>query len=148
MANTIGATGSPTTTSATNSNVLTQAVNQTLGKDDFLKLLTTELKNQDPLQPLDNKDFIAQMAQFSSLEQMNNVAKGVEELKTGLMAQNQQALLAQGAALIGKQVTAEALDGSLLTGVVESVKWAGGLLQVQVGTQSFDLDKVREIRQA
>lgn len=148
MADSTGAIGIATTATGSNSNTITKAVNRTLGKDDFLKLLTTELRNQDPLQPLDNKDFIAQMAQFSSLEQMNNVAQAVNDLKTGLMAQNQQSLLAQGAALIGKQVTAEAGDGSTVTGIVESVTWADGVLQVQVGTQSFALDKVQEIRQA
>ncbi|MDI6812870.1 MAG: flagellar hook capping FlgD N-terminal domain-containing protein [Desulfitobacteriaceae bacterium] len=142
MTSNISSIGSSTTTTG---NALTNAVNQTLGKDDFLKLLTTELKNQDPMQPLDNKDFIAQMAQFSSLEQMNNVATAVNDLKTSLTAQSQQTLLAQGAALIGRQVTVTAADGSNVVGTVASVKWANGLLEVQVGTQSFDLDKVTEI---
>ncbi len=45
-----------------------------LGKDSFLKLMMTQLQHQDPLSPMDNKDFIAQMAQFSSVEQMANIA--------------------------------------------------------------------------
>ena len=45
----------------------------TLGKDDFLKILMTQLQNQDPLNPMQDKDFVAQMATFSSLEQMTNM---------------------------------------------------------------------------
>ena len=144
ISGTTGSTGS----SAAPASPVSSAVNQTLGKDDFLKILAAELQNQDPMQPVDNTNFIAQMAQFSALEQMNNVAQAVDELRSALMAQSQQSLLAQGAALIGKQVTATAADGSTVTGTVDSVKWADGLLQVQVGTQAFSLDQVQEIGQA
>lgn len=52
----------------------TQAVNQTrLGKDDFLNLLVTQLRYQDPLEPLQDSDFVAQLSQFSSLEQLENI---------------------------------------------------------------------------
>ena len=51
-------------------------VSSVLGKDAFLELLVTQLQNQDPLNPMDDKEFIAQLAQFSSLEQMSNVADG------------------------------------------------------------------------
>lgn len=51
-----------------------------LGKDDFLKILMTQLQNQDPMNPMQDKDFIAQMATFSSLEQMTNMNKTMEKL--------------------------------------------------------------------
>ncbi|MDI9370223.1 MAG: flagellar hook assembly protein FlgD [Synergistaceae bacterium] len=69
-------------TTATNSPA-TEAVrdvNNDLGKDAFLKILITQLSNQDPLDPLKDKDFIAQMAQFSTLEQMTNMNKSIEQM--------------------------------------------------------------------
>ena len=54
--------------------------NGALGKDAFLQILITQLQNQDPTSPMDDKEFIAQMAQFSSLEQMQNMTKAIGDL--------------------------------------------------------------------
>ena len=51
-----------------------------LGQDAFLKLLTTQLANQDPLQPQDNGEFLAQLAQFSSLEKLTSIETSIKEL--------------------------------------------------------------------
>ncbi|BAU27673.1 flagellar basal-body rod modification protein FlgD [Aneurinibacillus soli] len=69
-----------------------------LGKDDFLRILVTQLQNQDPTQPLQDREFIAQMAQFSTLEQMTNMNKMMSTL-----AESQT--LGGLSGMIGKNVT-------------------------------------------
>lgn len=76
---------------------------QSMGKEEFLSLLIAQLKNQDPLSPMDNTEFTAQMAQFSSLEQLFNVNDNLVNLQAlSASVSNTQAL-----SLIGKEVTAE-----------------------------------------
>jgi flagellar basal-body rod modification protein FlgD len=78
----------------------TSSTTQTLGKDAFLKLFVTQLRYQDPLSPMDNTQFIAQLAQFSSLEQLNNISTQLQDL---LLFQNSLQNTAT-TNLIGKQV--------------------------------------------
>jgi len=66
-------TAAPGTVTPEDIGLETGAAGGKLGKDEFLELLTTQLTNQDPLEPMDNTEMIAQMAQFSSLEQMQNL---------------------------------------------------------------------------
>ncbi|MEW6050482.1 MAG: flagellar hook capping FlgD N-terminal domain-containing protein [Candidatus Zixiibacteriota bacterium] len=80
---------------------------QSLGKDDFLQLLVTKLQNQDPLQPMQDEDFIAQLAQFSSLEQMNNIAEGISTSNQWDYLQMQSLNNAMASSLIGKDIKAE-----------------------------------------
>lgn len=92
---------------ATNSNgdAITSST-QSLGKDEFLQLLVAKLQYQDPLNPMEDEDFIAQLAQFSSLEQMNNIASGISNSNEldYLMMQSLNNVMASG--LIGKDAEA------------------------------------------
>ncbi|MCR2820716.1 flagellar hook assembly protein FlgD [Lederbergia panacisoli] len=78
-----------------------KAGNDILGKDDFLKLLMVQLQNQDPMNPMQDKEFIAQMATFSSLEQMTNMGKSIEKL---VQFESQSSLIALSQ-FVGKEVT-------------------------------------------
>ncbi|MDE3838522.1 flagellar hook assembly protein FlgD [Bacillus methanolicus] len=93
-----------------------------LGKDDFLKILMTQLQNQDPLNPMQDKDFIAQMAQFSTLEQITNMGKSLENF---LKSQEQNYML-QASMMIGKTVTFLDANNEEKTAVVKSVSFKDG----------------------
>ena len=124
-------------------NTVTSATSEGLGKDDFLKLLVAQLKYQDPMSPMDNTQFISQMAQFSSLEQMTNVADAI----TSLTSLYSQSLLYQGAAMIGKTASYQAdIDSTeLTTGQVNSVRVQDNVLQVQVDDTWVDMGNILQV---
>jgi flagellar basal-body rod modification protein FlgD len=98
-----------TTSAASLGNALSSATGgQTMGKDDFLKLLIAQLKNQDPLAPQDNTQFVSQLAQFSSLEQ----GMGVNDRLDKMMLQNQGLANDNVINMVGQVAT---VKGSLLT---------------------------------
>lgn len=79
-----------------------------LGKNEFLQLLVTELRNQDIFNAADNKEFMGQLAQFSSLEQMQNVAAGLEHLASAQM-------MSYSSTLIGRTVEGVSMDDPSVT---------------------------------
>lgn len=112
-------------------NQTAREVNNQLGKDEFLKILIVQLQNQDPLNPMEDKDFIAQMAQFSTLEQMQNMGKDFQSLKA--------------MSLVGKMIYGEMnLDNSSqvipVLGRVDSAKFSNGRMYLQVGGYTLPLE--------
>jgi len=108
-----------------------------MGKDDFLKLLVAQLKYQDPSNPADSTQFLAQTAQFTQLEKLDALAKSNEALVT--------AQLSLGASnLIGKSITYTGLDGNNATGVVTSAT-LGSDPMVKIGDTEVALSKVKEV---
>jgi flagellar basal-body rod modification protein FlgD len=110
-----------------------------MGKDEFLKILITQLSHQDPTQPMQDKEFIAQMAQFSSLEQMTNVSSEISKVA---------ALLAKGQAvsLLGRMVEIAA-GSQIVEGTVDEVS-GGDYPQILVNGLFYDVSQVQKVRRA
>lgn len=108
------------------------------GQDAFMKLLLAQLKNQDPLKPMEDKEFIAQLAQFNSLNQLTQMNKTLGELMT---AQT----LSQGSALIGKTVTGVSDSGGVISGLVSGLKIVGDKVTLDVNGQNVPLDTVNSV---
>ncbi len=109
---------------------------QELGKDDFLKILMAQMTNQDPTSPMDNTQFIAQMAQFSSLEQMTNMSTNFEKLASMVSASEAQSLL-------GRTVEIDLGDTTAM-GVVEGAT-RNSSPQIQVNGMFYDMNKVKSV---
>lgn len=90
-----------------------------MGKDDFMKLLMTQLQNQDPLKPMDHHEFAAQLAQFGSLEQLQNIQKSIESLHTGYG----EGAKFNALGLIGKKVDASSSEVDLIGGQNVSLRF-------------------------
>jgi flagellar basal-body rod modification protein FlgD len=105
-------------------------------KDDFMKLMLAQLQNQDPMQPEDNSQFLAQTAQFNELEQMQDLNKTISA-----MADAQQ--LGQASSLIGKAVSATDDNDKSVTGAVTGVTLESGVAKLHLDSNTVvDLDKV------
>lgn len=113
-----------------------KATSQSLGKDDFLKLLIAQLSNQDPTSPMENTEFIAQMAQFSSLEQMTNMSTSFTQLADMLTA-------SEASSVIGRTVEVD-LNGEVLTGQVEAAT-RGSNPSVQINGMLYSMDQITKV---
>jgi len=114
---------------------------QALGKDAFLKILVTQLRNQDPLSPKDNSAFVAQMAQFTALEQMQNL-----NLLLGKLLDLQAG--AQAPALLDRLVTVRGEGGQQTSGRVQAVEYSDGKPWLVVDGQRFGMGAVQKIAPA
>jgi flagellar basal-body rod modification protein FlgD len=113
-----------------------------LSKDAFLQLLVTQMRYQDPLQPMDNSQFLAQLAQFTALEQLTNLAQTENQVLQSL----QVVRLGAVQQLIGTQVTVTDGQGQPVTGTVEAVKFADdGSAVLQVNGQTYPIDAVQSV---
>lgn len=111
--------------------------NAALDKNDFLKILITQLSHQDPTQPMDDKEFVSQMAQFSSLEQMTNMSEGLVKV-ADLISRSQAVNLLGSAVEISE-------GGTTVSGIVDAVT-SGDFPQVLVNGQYYDFANVQKVK--
>jgi flagellar basal-body rod modification protein FlgD len=107
----------PTSTSSTNNG---------LGKDTFMKLLVAQMSQQNPMEPTDDKEMIAQMTQFSMLEQLTNLA-------TSSAASATAGTVSQAISTLGHSVDYLDDQGAAQTGTVEQVSFVKGLPALTIG---------------
>lgn len=112
--------------------------NSALGQNSFLQLMMTQMQYQDPLQPQDNSQFLAQLAQYTSVEQMTNVATEDQQV-----AQAMSVLEAHQ--LLGTSVTVSNADGSTTSGTVSSVKFTNGTPELVVNGTAYGLDALQQM---
>jgi len=128
------AAASTVTSSTSTGDTSNRVVKKTMGQEDFIKLLTTQMSNQDPMNPVSDTQQIAQLAQFSSLQSMNN-----------LLTNSQ---LSSASSMIGKNVTATASDGTVHSGTVESVQMNSGAVYVTVDGQPYAYSTISQVKPA
>ncbi|HWQ72278.1 MAG TPA: flagellar hook capping FlgD N-terminal domain-containing protein [Desulfitobacteriaceae bacterium] len=131
----ISSVNNNSTTYTTSTTTSTRETSKELGKEDFLNLLVTQLKYQDPLNPTDSTEFISQLAQFSTLEQMSNMNKVLSSIEALTMT--------------GKYITATVTNSSGETsemeGTVDSVKISDGEAKLVVDGTSVELEDVSSV---
>ena len=113
-----------------------------LGKDSFLKLLVTELRHQDPTRPMEDREFVAQMAQFSTLEQMTNLNNEVKNLLGSSRS-------AEAYGILGKDVDSfDPLTKKQVSGMVSSVFYKGDELMLKVGNDEVSMKNIHSVKLA
>ena len=115
-----------------------RTTNNTMSQQDFLKLLTMQLKNQDPMKPMDDNSMVSTMAQFTGLEQSSQMLSSMK----GLGDANK---MMAASSMIGREVTVTDSKGAQTTGIVDSVESSPTGLQLRMGTALFSLDTVTRV---
>lgn len=110
---------------------------ESLGQEEFFKLLTTQLASQDPLEPMDDTAFISQMASFSALEMQS-------ELTTSFNSYSEDQTFIGAQSMIGNQVSILS-NGNYVEGIAESVEKNGDSVRVFVDGQGYDISSVSRV---
>ncbi len=112
-----------------------------LSQDDFLKLLVAQLANQDPMSPQADTAFVAQMAQFTALEQTKGMTADIAQMRA------QQKLL-QAMSLLDREVVVQSGKAGTASGIVRGFEMEGQDPKLIIGTERYDLDDILSIRLA
>lgn len=145
-----GITNDVTTMSAASQNTMSDAVGNVMGKEQFLELLVAEMKYQDPLDPKQDKEFIAELAQFSSLEQAQNMNTNMEQFISNQLVSNNFGFLN----FIGKNVEYKFADidpnsgeefMNVAQGKIDVINVEGDIPKFFVGGYEIEMEAINKI---
>ena len=125
----------PKTAALTDPTLASLATQKTLGQDDFLKLLAQQFSSQDPLKPMEDTSFIAQMAQFTALQQSSAMSKDINDMKS-------QQQLVTANSYLGHRVTVDAGGGNTISGDVAGVEIKDGTPRLVIGDYTYPISAV------
>lgn len=108
-----------------------------LGKDQFFKLFLSQLANQDPTSPIDDKAMLGELAQFTMIDTLQQVEKALGGVQ-----------LAQSSAMIGRTITGSDVKGAPVSGTVDRLVQSNGELYLMVGDQAIKPDAVVDVTSA
>lgn len=134
----ISVLSSPTMPAAQAAGVVSRTPQKALGQNDFLKLLATQFKSQDPMKPMEDTAFIAQMAQFTSLEQSSAMATTLTSIRTDQMR-------ATANSYLGHRVVVDAGDGRSAAGDVGAIDSSGPEPLLVIGGSTYPLSAVLRV---
>ncbi len=126
------------TTNSLNPQVQSNLPEQTINQNDFLKLLVAQLAAQDPMNPVSNAEFAAQMAQFSTLQ-------ATKTMQTNLAGVESSQAVLQANSFLGRSVQVQSAEGVADSGVVSAVGIRAGMPSIIVNGQSYSLSQVLSV---
>ena len=128
--------------STTQSSTGTTTTGSTLDRNAFLQLLTLQMQNQDPMSPMDNTQMVAELAQFSSLEQMNTLNDNFTGLTTNV---NRLDFLSSNN-LIGRTITGTDASGNAVQATVDKVVMQDGAISVLAGSKTVPVENITQVQ--
>jgi len=135
---TSAATGANPYLAGTQSGTPSRIPQKTLGQDEFLRLLATQFQKQDPMKPMEDTAFIAQMAQFTALEQSGAMTQELAALRA-------DQLQATANSYLGHRVTVTGAEGVPVSGTVSAIDRGGDTPRLVVGGESYSLSAVLRV---
>ena len=114
--------------------------------DQFMSMLLAQLRNQHPLEPMEDSALMTQMTQLNSLSELQNINSGLQSMNTGLVKMNQSNQLTEAAALIGKTAQVSLDDGQTRSGIVTGVSTSKGEIMLWLGDLEVALSKLITVK--
>ena len=133
-----GAAGATSATAATATKPKSAATQTGMDRDAFMKLMIAQMRYQDPSKPMDNSQMLAQTAQYTSIELLEKVQQSQADLLSF-----QSVILSSS--LVGKTITGTALDGTPVTGVLDSARVVSGNGYLAIGDKQIPVTGVTEV---